>query len=103
MAYRDYDYIYFEWDDTKSQTNEVKHGLNFETAHYAFFDPNILSVPDDVVDGEQRWRSVARMADSFVVLYIGHLYDSDDEKEYVRIITARQATPQEKEEYYANH
>lgn len=43
------------------------------------------------------------MADSFVVLYIGRLYDVDDDKEYVRIITARQATPHEQEAYYANH
>lgn len=103
MAVKDYDFIYFEWDDNKSQSNENKHGLNFETAHYAFFDPQILSIPDEPVDGEQRWRTIARLADSFVALYIGHLYDVDDDKEYVRIITARQATPHEQEAYYANH
>lgn len=29
----------FEWDEEKNKKNLQKHGVNFETAQYAFIDP----------------------------------------------------------------
>lgn len=99
---RDYGYIAFEWHDQKEQTNISKHNLSFETAHLAFFDPQALTSPHQIVDGEQRWRTLARVGDTFVILFVGHLYDTDEEKEYIKIITARQASAEEERDYYAN-
>jgi uncharacterized DUF497 family protein len=30
----------FEWDEKKNQSNQQKHGVSFEEAQEAFFDPN---------------------------------------------------------------
>ena len=35
----------FEWDDSKAAANLAKHGVNFEYAARAFFDPRGLELP----------------------------------------------------------
>ena len=32
----------FEWDESKNQENQAKHGLDFQTAALVFRDPRIL-------------------------------------------------------------
>lgn len=98
----DFDYIRFEWDTNKNTSNQTKHGLSFEVAIYAFFDEHGFSEKHQIVDGEQRWRTVG-MIDGCVVIFVGHLTHFDDnDVEVVRIITARKATKQEEREYYGN-
>lgn len=36
----------FEWDESKNQANLEKHGVSFELAQYAFFDPNRIILDD---------------------------------------------------------
>ena len=36
----------FEWDEKKNSTNQKKHGVSFEKAQDAFFDPNRLILAD---------------------------------------------------------
>ena len=36
----------FEWDENKNQINRQKHGVSFEQARKAFFDPMRLIVED---------------------------------------------------------
>jgi len=36
----------FEWDDGKNRSNQEKHGVSFETAQAAFFDPHRVIVRD---------------------------------------------------------
>ncbi len=36
----------FEWDDQKNQENQLKHGVSFEVAQYAFADPNRIIYKD---------------------------------------------------------
>ena len=36
----------FEWDDDKNAENLQKHRVNFETAQYAFIDPNRIIAED---------------------------------------------------------
>ena len=96
----DFDYIRFEWDISKNTSNQTKHGLSFELAIYAFFDEQGFSERHQIVDGEQRWRTLG-MIDGCVVVFVGHLIHYDDkDTEVVRIITARTATKQEEREYY---
>ena len=88
----DFDYIRFEWDISKNTSNQTKHGLSFELAIYAFFDEQGFSERHQIVDGEQRWRTLG-MIDGCVVVFVGHLIHYDDkDTEVVRIITARKAT-----------
>ncbi len=49
----------FEWDPDKDAWNYVKHGIRFETAAMVFDDPYHVSQLDRVVDGEERWRTMA--------------------------------------------
>jgi hypothetical protein len=43
----------FDWDSNKNEENHKKHHVNFETAQYAFFDPNRLVVHDEKHSGEE--------------------------------------------------
>ena len=46
----------FEWDEKKEADNKSKHSLEFETAQYAFFDPDRLIVHDsEHSEVEERW------------------------------------------------
>jgi len=47
----------FEWDEKKNRSNQVKHGMSFEGAIQIFRDPLHITVPDQFVDGEQRWHT----------------------------------------------
>lgn len=38
--------VSFEWDETKNQKNVKKHGIAFETAQYAFLDPDRVIAQD---------------------------------------------------------
>ncbi|WP_220094719.1 BrnT family toxin [Picosynechococcus sp. PCC 11901] len=39
-------YSSFEWHHQRNISNKAKHGVDFETAQYAFFDPRRLIVHD---------------------------------------------------------
>ena len=104
MGRIEYDYIVFEWDDNKNISNQEKHGLSFETALTIFFDSNCLTKMDFVQDGEQRWKTLGMLADTMVILFVGHVvFDDKLGREVVRIITARRATPHEEKSYYVGH
>jgi uncharacterized DUF497 family protein len=36
----------FEWDEAKNSSNQEKHGVSFEEAQSAFFDPGRIIRPD---------------------------------------------------------
>lgn len=36
----------FEWDEKKNDENVEKHGINFQTAQYAFIDPRRVIAKD---------------------------------------------------------
>jgi len=36
----------FEWDEHKNRENQIKHNVSFETAQYAFADPNRVIAED---------------------------------------------------------
>jgi uncharacterized DUF497 family protein len=46
--------IVFEWDSQKAIINIRKHGVSFEQACEAFFDPFLARLEDEVVDEELR-------------------------------------------------
>lgn len=90
----------FEWDAAKADTNSHKHGVTFELASTAFFDPNLLTVADmEHSDTEDRWFSVG-VASNGVLLSVVYLWsDADPATIQVRIISARDATQAERREY----
>jgi uncharacterized DUF497 family protein len=85
----------FEWDDTKAEANELKHGVSFSAAESVFGDPLALTAydPDHSLD-EDRYITIGYSADNRF-LVVAHT----DRGEVIRIISARQATRREQRDY----
>ncbi|MGA9055448.1 MAG: BrnT family toxin [Terriglobia bacterium] len=89
----------FEWDPAKARTNQRKHGISFEDAMHVFDDPHALFEPDRGDEfGELRWHAVGLIEDVAVVL-VAHTIREEGGDEIVRMISARQATRQERKRY----
>ena len=93
--------ILFEWDESKAQSNIRKHDVSFELARSVFVDPFALIEQDRVVGGEERWRTIG-LAVTGTVLFVAYTSEEKGEHELVRIISARRATPRERERYGQN-
>ena len=86
--------VRFRWNEDKAKLNAEKHGVSFEQAAQIFFDP-FLRYFDASRDGEQRDGAVGSDF-NFRVLFVVHLVVED---EYIRIISARKAEPNERKRY----
>jgi uncharacterized protein len=87
------------WKNSKSRTNELKPGLDFETAQLVFDDPLAISRPDLYPD-EECWQTIGVIAQAFVIfVHTWPVYDSESDEEVGRIISARKATKQERRAY----
>lgn len=91
----------FDWDENKSKTNLVKHGISFDTARLVFDDPYALSMQDRHKDGEERWQTLG-LINGIVILLVAHTFHEQDDIEVIRIISARKATRQERKHYDQN-
>ena len=60
----------FEWDDTKDELNERKHGISFHSAQYAFSDPNrvIAEDLDHSTESEKRYFCIGKVDDEIITL-----------------------------------
>jgi uncharacterized DUF497 family protein len=91
-------FVVFEWDDSKAESNNKKHGVSFAEAATAFSDPQALEVFDRKNSlQEDRWILVGISAKDqvLVVVFV------EREEQVVRIISARQAVRVEIETYYS--
>ena len=89
----------FEWDEEKARSNLAKHGVSFARVEEAFDDPNAVTVPDRVVDGELRWRTLGRVG-FLTILFVAHTVVEDDTDDVVvKVISARKADRHEKRAY----
>jgi uncharacterized protein len=88
----------FTWDERKNRSNIAKHKLSFETASLVFDDPQALSLLDRVVDGEERWQTLG-LAGGIVVVLVAHTWRGHAAEEAIHIISARKATPRERNLY----
>lgn len=84
----------FVWNSDKAALNLTKHGVSFEKACEAFFDPFVHLV-DASPKGEARLAAVG-LAEDWTLLYVVHLVWENDA---IRIISARQATSRERKVY----
>ena len=88
--------ITFVWDENKAVANVRKHGIAFEQAAEAFFDPFLKlvgasryeEVRDAIIGMDARWN----------LLYVVHI---ELEDEAIRLISARKATRRERADYEA--
>lgn len=89
--------IAFTWDDRKSRENQRNHGISFEEATTVFADENARLIHDpDHSRAEDRFILLGFSA-KLRILVVVHLYRQDEK--YIRIISARKATPKERSQY----
>jgi uncharacterized DUF497 family protein len=88
------------WDDAKAQSNIDKHGVTFAQAATVMLDPLALSVFDaEHSDIEERWFTLGMGSDGSL-LAVSHTYQpTGSASAQVRIISAREATRREREQY----
>lgn len=86
--------VVFEWDSRKAKTNLHKHGVGFELACEAFFDPFVLYLDDEMVGGEVR-ESIVGLTTTWLLLHVVYVMRED----HIRIVSARLATNAERESY----
>lgn len=88
-----------EWDSAKDRANRLKQGVSFEEAQEVFDDPLHLSIMDRRFHYfEERWITVGMTSVRRIVV-VAHLCFDDDGEEVIRIISAREATPNERRQY----
>ncbi len=84
----------FVWDKAKNLANLDKHGISFETAATAFFDP-FFRLEDASRNNEQR-DAIIGFDEAQRLLYVVHI---EVEGEFIRIISAHRATTSERFRY----
>ena len=85
----------FEWDPTKAAGNVTKHGVSFDEASSVFGDPLAVSITDpDHSIGEDRFLTTG-LSVGQRLLVVSHVYRGGS----IRIITAREASSQERRQY----
>ena len=83
----------FEWDETKNQSNQQKHGLNFADAAQVFAGRTLTFEDSREVHGEVRHLTVGSLAGRVVI--IAHTSRGDA----TRIISMRKANARERARY----
>ena len=83
-----------EWDPAKARANFTKHGVRFADAVTALEDDSALTIRDLSSEDEERWVTMGVDASGrlLVVVYTWR-------GERVRLISARQATRDERRQY----
>lgn len=83
-----------EWDPVKAAANARKHGVHFPDAVTALEDDSALTMRDPYSDDEERWVTVGMDLTGrlLVVVYTWRNMT-------LRVISARGATPAEREQY----
>jgi uncharacterized protein len=85
----------FEWNEDKARVNLLKHGISFEEARLVFDDPFFVDFHDpDHSDDEERYIIIGESRPNRLLVVS---YTERGNK--VRLISAREATRNEKETY----
>lgn len=90
--------VTFVWDSSKNEANIKKHGIAFEDAVHVFEDIHMLEVFDEKhsTPEEERWKAIGMVRRVLCVIYT-------ERTDKIRIISARIASPEERNEYYNNY
>ena len=89
----------FEWDDAKEKINIKKHGLDFSTAALVFADECRIEQFDEKHSvQEDRYIVIGEIGGQVAIITV--VYTPRNDGNVIRLISARCATKDEKEEYY---
>ena len=90
----------FTWDAGKATRNLRKHGVSFEEAATVFADPDALEWEDlEHSHKENRFKRLGISSQGRIRILVYSYRRMKDDKETLRIITARRASPKEREAY----
>lgn len=89
-------YLTYEWDSLKDETNRKKHGISLEFAINAFDDPHGVYLYDKSHSiGEERLQYIGAVSGKMLIFVV-----ITERKSFshttIRLISARKATQQEK-------
>jgi uncharacterized protein len=87
--------VTFEWDARKAAANLNKHAIAFEEAATVFLDPLAITFPDPDHSTEERREITIGYTIKGHLAFVSHC----ERRKRVRIISARRATPTEREQY----
>ena len=91
------DEIAFSWDDRKDRENQRKHGVSFEEASTAFSDENARLKHDPEHSNEEDRFILLGFSARLRLVVVSHSYRKNEQE--IRIISARKATRNEREQY----
>jgi uncharacterized DUF497 family protein len=90
----------FTWNETKNKENLKNHGLALSEAVPVFLDPFLVTVFDETHSSlkELRWKGIGLLGNMLLlaVIFTGKKDNT------IHLISARQATRKEKEDYREN-
>jgi uncharacterized DUF497 family protein len=89
--------IRFEWDPVKNAANLRQHKVSFDEASTVFLDENALLIDDPGHSLIEDRFILLGLSSSLRVLLVCHCYRA--EGGIIRIISARKADPQERQDY----
>ena len=90
----------FEWDPHKATTNVKKHGVSFNQAAFAFYDPRALFHVDHKHSTHDEEREICLGLTNEGILLVIFVERQKDQDMVFRIISARKANRQERGRYY---
>ena len=85
----------FEWDARKAAANFTKHAIAFEDAATVFLDPLATTFPDPDHSLEEHREITIGYTIKGHLVFVSHC----ERRRRIRIISARRATPTEREQY----
>ena len=90
----------FSWSNDKNRENIKKHGVSFREAAPVFLDPYLIIRHDEVhsTPEETRWKGIGVLGNDLLLAIIF----SEEKDNVVRLISAREASKREKEDYCEN-
>lgn len=88
----------FEWDETKAQSNQKKHGVSFTEAATAFADSLAAIFPDPDHSEDETREILVGVSEKNRLLVISFT----ERGENIRLISARVATPAERKNHEDN-
>jgi len=90
--------IEFLWDPKKAEINKKKHHITFEEATTVFYDADALVIDDPEHSTEEDRFIILGYSSKANLLIVCHCYRNSDQ--VIRIISARKATTNERNQYY---
>jgi len=90
--------IEFSWDPKKAEINQKKHHITFEEATTVFYDADALVIDDPEHSTEEDRFIILGYSSKANLLIVCHCYRNSDQ--VIRIISARKATTNERNQYY---